>query len=127
MHVYPCNNIYFVLFLITDTCPVLCNGNGYYNEGLCQCHPGWKGQECEIPANACEVPDCNGNGECVHGQCICNNGYKGPDCSVRKYPPVNISHEKDCNFLSILLYLPFLMNKYPKMNFSSVTANSLYI
>ncbi|XP_029639322.1 teneurin-m isoform X3 [Octopus sinensis] len=65
-----------------NTCPVLCNGNGYYNEGLCQCHPGWKGQECEIPANACEVPDCNGNGECVHGQCICNNGYKGPDCSV---------------------------------------------
>ena len=68
-----------------DICPVLCKGNGYYDEGLCRCHPGWKGQECEIPANACEVPTCNGNGECVRGKCVCKQGYEGSDCGIGKY------------------------------------------
>ena len=39
----------------SGTCPVLCSSNGEYEEGACRCYPGWKGAECSIRHNECEV------------------------------------------------------------------------
>ena len=40
---------------LAGTCPVLCSSNGEYEEGACRCYPGWKGAECSIRHNECEV------------------------------------------------------------------------
>lgn len=64
------------------TCPVLCSSNGEYEEGACRCYPGWKGAECSIRHNECEVPDCNNHGNCVAGECQCSRGYTGEFCQL---------------------------------------------
>lgn len=61
-------------------CPVLCSQRGEYINGECQCNPGWKGKECSLRHDECEVPDCNGHGHCVSGKCQCVRGYKGKFC-----------------------------------------------
>lgn len=33
------------------SCPVLCSGNGVFNNGKCVCHEGFKGLECELISN----------------------------------------------------------------------------
>ena len=70
----------------SEACPILCSGKGIYMHGLCKCHPGWKGRECEFRENECEVPDCNGNGHCINGQCVCFQGFQGPDCGIGRSP-----------------------------------------
>uniref|UniRef100_A0A665VYX7 Teneurin transmembrane protein 3 n=1 Tax=Echeneis naucrates TaxID=173247 RepID=A0A665VYX7_ECHNA len=65
---------------ITAACPVLCSGNGQYSRGRCQCYSGWKGTECDVPANQCIDIHCGGHGICIMGACICNTGYKGDNC-----------------------------------------------
>lgn len=61
-------------------CPVLCSQRGEYINGQCQCNPGWKGKECSLRHDECEVADCNGHGHCVSGKCQCIRGYKGDMC-----------------------------------------------
>ena len=70
----------FTLFLHLGMCPVLCSGNGDYEDGVCRCFPGWKGIECQLSSNECEVADCNGNGKCVNGLCVCARGFTGKHC-----------------------------------------------
>ena len=41
-------------------CPLLCGGHGDYKNGECECHPGWKGKECSLRHDECEVADCSG-------------------------------------------------------------------
>ena len=65
-------------------CPVLCSGNGQYSRGRCQCYSGWKGTECDVPANQCIDIHCGGHGICIVGACICNTGYKGDNCEEGK-------------------------------------------
>ena len=65
-------------------CPVLCQDNGIYVRGVCQCHEGWKGKECDIPRHQCEIPNCNANGVCVDGLCVCATGFSGQNCEVGK-------------------------------------------
>ena len=65
-------------------CPLLCSGNGDYEDGICRCFPGWKGVECQLRSNECEVADCNGHGRCVNGRCICARGFTGKDCKQGK-------------------------------------------
>lgn len=67
---------------VSGDCPVVCNGNGQYIGGVCHCNHGWKGQECNVPENECEVPNCNGNGRCINGECHCLAGFKGPHCGL---------------------------------------------
>lgn len=59
---------------------MLCSQRGEYINGECQCNPGWKGKECSLRHDECEVPDCNGHGHCVNGKCSCVRGYKGKFC-----------------------------------------------
>lgn len=70
--------------VITGVCPVLCSQRGEYINGECQCNPGWKGKECSLRHDECEVPDCNGHGHCVNGKCACVLGYKGKFCEQGK-------------------------------------------
>lgn len=69
---------------LTGVCPVLCSQRGEYINGECQCNPGWKGKECSLRHDECEVPDCNGHGHCVNGKCTCVLGYKGKFCEQGK-------------------------------------------
>ena len=73
-------------------CPVLCSGQGDYTGGECVCKPGWKGKECSVRYEECEVvtalcssqqctggvqvPDCSGHGHCQDGKCLCMKGYQ---------------------------------------------------
>lgn len=75
-----CNGMNFQ----TGVCPVLCSQRGEYINGECQCNPGWKGKECSLRHDECEVPDCNGHGHCVNGKCNCVRGYKGKFCADGK-------------------------------------------
>lgn len=68
------------LLLIEELCPVLCNGRGNYVNGECQCQSGWKGKECQLREEECEVADCSGHGDCLDGLCKCFPGYKGGAC-----------------------------------------------
>ena len=61
---------------------MLCSSNGEYEEGACRCCPGWKGAECSIRHNECEVRDCNNHGNCVAGECQCSRGYTGQFCQL---------------------------------------------
>uniref|UniRef100_A0A672ZDX1 Integrin beta n=1 Tax=Sphaeramia orbicularis TaxID=375764 RepID=A0A672ZDX1_9TELE len=62
-----------------------CNhGNGTYECGVCQCHPGRLGPQCECSVEDYSPSDdvncihkqgspiCNGRGNCVCGQCTCH-------------------------------------------------------
>lgn len=63
---------------------MLCSQRGEYINGECQCNPGWKGKECQLRHDECEVPDCNGHGHCANGKCNCIRGYKGKFCEEGK-------------------------------------------
>lgn len=71
--------------LYIGVCPVLCSSRGEYINGECQCNPGWKGKECSLRHDECEVSDCNGHGHCVSGKCQCARGYKGKYCEDGEY------------------------------------------
>lgn len=71
-------------FTVLGVCPVLCTQRGEYINGECQCNPGWKGKECQLRHDECEVPDCNGHGHCTNGKCNCIRGYKGKFCEEGK-------------------------------------------
>lgn len=44
----------------------------------------WKGKDCSLRHDECEVADCNGHGHCVSGKCQCIRGYKGAMCEEGK-------------------------------------------
>lgn len=73
-------NIFVRPLPFPGVCPVLCSQRGEYINGECQCNPGWKGKECSLRHDECEVADCNGHGHCVSGKCQCVRGYKGKFC-----------------------------------------------
>lgn len=69
-------------------------GNGTYECGICQCHPGRLGSHCECAEgdynpteqDRCSGPTgsggpqsaiCSGRGECVCGQCVCHSSDFG--------------------------------------------------
>ena len=63
------------------TCPVLCNGNGYFENGKCSCNFDYHGDDCGLLLDQCEFPGCTkNNGECVQGKCICVQGFMGKFC-----------------------------------------------
>ena len=70
-------------------CPVLCSGNGDYEDGVCRCFPGWKGVECQLRSNECEIADCNGNGNCNNGVCVCARGFTGKNCREGRFKKSN--------------------------------------
>lgn len=77
---------YKFIFQSSDSCPVLCGGNGEYEKGHCVCRNGWKGPECDVPEEQCIDPTCFGHGTCIMGVCICVPGYKGEICEEGQSP-----------------------------------------
>ncbi len=73
-------------------CPLLCNSHGEYRDGKCECHPGWKGRECALRHEECEVSDCNGRGRCQRGECVCATGFKGEFCEKGEVESSEISN-----------------------------------
>ncbi|XP_059059466.1 integrin beta-1-like [Achroia grisella] len=71
----------------TETNSEICNGNGDYSCGICQCHDGWSGDYCDKPECkargdiACKHPlrteDCSGNGRCDACGCVCDTDKEG--------------------------------------------------
>ncbi len=57
---------------------VVCSGNRFCSEGVCQCLDGFVGPYC---LNICSN-NCSGNGVCIKSECVCNFGFAGEDCSV---------------------------------------------
>ena len=74
---YVCSNTYWCF---AGACPLLCGGHGDYINGECECHPGWKGKECSLRHDECEVSDCSGRGHCQDGKCQCMPGFTGDFC-----------------------------------------------
>lgn len=67
-------------------CPILCSGRGQYLKGICKCPPGWKGKECELREDECEVANCSGHGICTNGRCNCSPGFTGTNCEIETCP-----------------------------------------
>lgn len=73
-----------------------CNGNGFCphdedngrlaaEDRLCQCLPGYTGQDCE--ETMCQ-DDCSEHGSCVGpNMCECQEGWTGPLCSILAVTP----------------------------------------
>lgn len=81
-----CSHFTLYCFSFLAVCPVLCSGNGIFTSGKCHCHQGWKGVDCNVPSNICEVPNCNRNGQCnTNGECVCDKGFRGKFCNERMY------------------------------------------
>lgn len=69
--------------------PICSNGNGSYECGVCQCHPGRLGPRCECsvedysPSDDANCipksggPVCSGRGDCLCGQCSCHSNEFG--------------------------------------------------
>ncbi len=72
-------------------CPVLCGGHGRYLQGSCRCETGWKGPECNVRSNECEIVDCNGHGKCVAGNCQCLSGFRGTNCEIGMWSMTSLS------------------------------------
>ena len=72
------------MIIVAGMCPVLCSGHGDYEDGQCRCFPGWKGLECQLRHDQCEVADCSGHGQCINGKCVCARGYTGHACQQSK-------------------------------------------
>ena len=85
MHVWETGVVGWGIAWFAGVCPVLCSQRGEYINGECQCNPGWKGKECSLRHDECEVPDCNGHGHCVNGKCACVRGYMGKFCEEGKF------------------------------------------
>ncbi|VDM47261.1 unnamed protein product [Toxocara canis] len=78
--------IHATLLIFSDSCPVLCSGNGLFSGGRCVCHEGYKGADCDLLAHWCEVPNCSGHGTCnQQGNCDCDRGWKGDFCEQVEY------------------------------------------
>ena len=80
----------------SNSCPILCNGHGNYENGKCTCFFDWHGNECDIPIDQCEISDCNGNGVCENGKCLCFIGYEGKFCEKESCINENCSNNGVC-------------------------------
>ena len=104
-------------FFIAGMCPVLCSGHGDYEDGQCRCFPGWKGLECQLRHDQCEVADCSGHGQCVNGKCVCARGYTGNACQQSKY-----NYHVACSSNSSL-YLPLFPITHTERKYDGPTSS----
>ncbi len=78
------------------SCPVMCSGNGFFENGKCSCNFGYHGSDCRLPLDKCEVPNCSNNGDCVQGKCSCHQGFTGEFCDQVACLSVNCSNNGVC-------------------------------
>jgi len=63
----PCDNVYCAF--------------GQCREGICECHSGYTGAQCDVPPDLCANVNCN-YGTCHQGHCSCSEGYTGTYCDT---------------------------------------------
>merc|ERR1712096_356189 len=51
----------------------MCNSNGVFKHGACECNYGFSGLQCE--------KECNNRGEVKDGACVCRTEYDGEFCA----------------------------------------------
>lgn len=57
---------------------ISCQNGGECLEGVCDCAPGWVGENCQY--QACYVLDCQNGASCSLGTCHCLSGFYGEAC-----------------------------------------------
>ncbi len=62
-----------------NECNPECSPHGTCNNGVCECAPGYTGDQCQF--SECN-PECSPHGTCNNGICECDSGFTGPDCST---------------------------------------------
>ena len=72
-------------------CPQDCFGNGFCDNGVCNCFAGFLAPHCEHKIEDIESrPDslyaqcphhCSNKGYCENGRCVCQPGFAQPDCA----------------------------------------------
>uniref|UniRef100_A0A0N5A5X0 EGF-like domain-containing protein n=1 Tax=Parastrongyloides trichosuri TaxID=131310 RepID=A0A0N5A5X0_PARTI len=67
--------------VVTVACrnKIVCQNNGTYSNGVCDCLIGWYGQDCSIPT-------CYNGYQVNNQQCVCNLGYSGSQCGDQGEP-----------------------------------------
>ena len=93
-------------------CPVLCSGRGTYVSGQCRCPPGYKGRECELRQDQCEVTHCNRRGRCEDGACRCDRGYTGEFCELGGYRQRSCVSIKQNLSIFVIFVLIFTKKKH---------------
>ncbi|GFO40944.1 Attractin [Plakobranchus ocellatus] len=64
-----------------DDCNLQCSDKAVCNNSICQCEPGWSGENCDVLDKGC-LFNCSQHGECLQGKCHCDSGYRGLYCDV---------------------------------------------
>ncbi len=68
---------------IPDPCAGIdCGDNGTCEEGICDCDPGYTGENCENTEDPCNGFFCGEHGACVGGTCVCESDYEGDACEI---------------------------------------------
>ncbi|XP_012937027.2 attractin [Aplysia californica] len=73
----------FNISYVIDDCALECSENGVCNNSVCQCQPGFTGQNCDSVIDHCAF-NCSDYGVCDNGACDCFDEYQGPYCSISK-------------------------------------------
>ncbi|XP_013393648.1 integrin beta-PS isoform X1 [Lingula anatina] len=78
----------------------LCEGQGTYQCGICQCDAGFAGRRCECETdkestealdaqcrrpNSTDLTICSNKGQCICGACTCLPDYRGPLCECNDF------------------------------------------
>ncbi|XP_063877551.1 sushi, von Willebrand factor type A, EGF and pentraxin domain-containing protein 1-like isoform X4 [Scylla paramamosain] len=76
----PINDCFSEPCLNSATCVPMASGY------MCECSPGFSGEQCQTEVNECESEPCFNNGSCTDQlnsfHCSCLPGFTGPQCEV---------------------------------------------
>ena len=68
---------------VNPECPGNCSSRAPCVNAVCECPPGFSGEDCSVVQGACaDLGHCHGHGYCLNSGCHCNPGFTGSACDV---------------------------------------------